>query len=558
MATGSDYYYRYLISSSAGCAVYTNSARLTINIPMTTTPASGDYVWVGSSTTWATASNWLTHDGTSYSVAASAPTSSNRTIVSATNSCATAQPTLGASASVGDLIIESGSTLSLGSNNLTVNGNFTNNGTFNANTGTVTFTGTGNIGGSSSSTFNSAIINGSGITVTLGGNTTVQSTLTLTNGKVATGGNTLTIGSASTNGAISGGSTTSYIVAYDNSGTIGKVKQFVNLATNTQYAFPIGDATNYAPLTYTQTGGTVGSGAYLEVYTSGVKVPGMSASLTDHLKRYWEVTSSGMTSPTYSISYTYVDGDIQGSETNFYPLKKSGTTWYKPTGTSFTTGTTEGSGSLNAGTNTLTWTGLSTFSSFGGAGNSATPLPVQLLSFQANCIDNRVDLTWTTASEHNSNYFTLERSASGAGWEPFQTIGAAGNSTVLLDYAVSDYFPVRGTGYYRLRQVDFDGVQTIYDPVSTNCLEDITDQIRVYPNPYKDKFYIDLNEPELVGNATLIISDINGKAVYTKSIHVFDDHNTFIVDDLEVNPGVYLVKITNGTASSEIVKITAR
>jgi len=525
---------------------------------MVTTPAAGDYVWKGSTTTWATASNWLTHDGTSYSVASSAPTSINRTIISATNSCASAQPTLGASASVGNFIVESGASLSLGANNLSVNGDFTNNGTFNANTGTVTFTGTGTIGGSSSTTFNSAVINGSGITVTLGGNTTVQSTLTLTNGKVATGGNTLTIGTASTNGAISGGSASSYIVAYDNSGTIGKVKQFVNSATNTQYVFPIGDASNYTPLTYTQTGGTVGSGAYLEVYTSGVKIPGMSASLTDHLKRYWEVTSSGMTSPTYSISYTYVDGDIQGSEKNFYPLKKSGTTWYKPTGTSFTSGTTEGSGSLDAGTNTLTWTGLSTFSSFGGAGNTATPLPVELLSFQANCIDNRVDLSWTTASEHNSNYFTLERSATGMGWEPFTTIGAAGNSNVLLDYAVSDYFPVRGTGYYRLRQVDFDGVQTIYDPVTASCLEEVTDAMRVYPNPYKDKFYIDLNEPTLVGQATLIVSDINCKEVYAKKIQVLDDHNTFIVDDLEVNPGVYLVKITNGTASSGIIKITAR
>ena len=428
---------------------------------------------MGANTTWATASNWLSYDGSLFSVPVSSPTSSSRTIVSAANSCATAQPVLGANTSIGSLILESGATLGLSSYTLTVNGGFTNNGTFTAGTSTVAFTGSGTVGGSSSTTFNNLTINGSSISVVLGANITVQNTLTLTNGKLTTQGYTLLLGSTSANATVSGGSSTAYIVAYKDGATIGKVKQFVNSATS--YSFPIGDASNYTPVTYTQTSGTL-SNAYLEVFTEPVKVTGLNSAITTYLTRYWDVTSSGMTTPIYTISYTYADGDIVGTEASLLPIKKSQlttpNTWYKPSqATSLTLGTTEGSGSVNASTNTLTWSGLSTFSLFGGAGDQGVPLPIGLLSFSGKKSGQDNELNWSTATEKNNDFFTVEKTIDGKVFDVVGNVNGSGTTLQKMEYSLMDYNVEKTINYYRLKQTDFDGKTTTTDLISIDNTE---------------------------------------------------------------------------------------
>ncbi len=69
---------------------------------------------------------------------------------------------------------------------------------------------------------------------------------------------------------------------------------------------------------------------------------------------------------------------------------------------------------------------------FGGAGGSNDPLPVEFLSLNAECEPESVVLTWSTASEHNSAYFELEKSEDGEEWEIIHSEQAAGNSQQLL------------------------------------------------------------------------------------------------------------------------------
>lgn len=345
---------------------------------------------------------------------------------------------------------------------LSLTGNWSNSGTFTNRSKTVTFNGSSAqtiIGSVATNFYNLTIFNTSG-GVSLGINATTTHTLTLTSGKFSVQGYILTIGTSSANGTISGGSVLSYIIAYDNNGTIGYLKQFINSAGGTSYSYPIGDVSNYTPLNYTLTTGTLAT-ADLTVYTKANSISGMNLAITQYINRYWSVTPTGITSSTYSISYTYVDGDIiGGTETGLLPIKKSGTTWYKPTGSSFTTGIAQGSGSVNAGTNTLTWTSLSTYSDFSAAIEGGIALPLELISFTGKKVGKNNELFWGTASEFNNDFFTIEKSTDGENFRDIENIDGVGNSTMLLKYSIVDYDVKELINYYRLRQTDFDGENT--------------------------------------------------------------------------------------------------
>ena len=88
-------------------------------------------------------------------------------------------------------------------------------------------------------------------------------------------------------------------------------------------------------------------------------------------------------------------------------------------------------------------------------------LPVQMASFTVSFDFNKVRLDWSTASEENNAYFTIERSADGTTFSPLSKIKGAGNSTSLVSYHYTDETPANGTSYYRIRQTDFDGRSTV-------------------------------------------------------------------------------------------------
>ena len=112
-------------------------------------------------------------------------------------------------------------------------------------------------------------------------------------------------------------------------------------------------------------------------------------------------------------------------------------------------------------------------------------LPVELISFNVNCRDeNNNEISWSTASEHNAAFFIVEKSSDGSEWKEINKIEAAGNSSSRIDYSITDYSMSENTVYYRLKQVDRDGVYKMYDAKSIYCLEE--DEIRIYPNPTSD------------------------------------------------------------------------
>lgn len=98
--------------------------------------------------------------------------------------------------------------------------------------------------------------------------------------------------------------------------------------------------------------------------------------------------------------------------------------------------------------------------------SSPTPLPVELLYFEGMEYPSFNCLKWSTASEHNSDYFKIERSIDGVEWKTIGTKTASGNSNTKIDYSFIDSFDDFVINYYRLVQVDYDGQYKIYGPIS--------------------------------------------------------------------------------------------
>ena len=171
-------------------------------------------------------------------------------------------------------------------------------------------------------------------------------------------------------------------------------------------------------------------------------------------------------------------------------------------------------------------------------------LPIELLSFDALLNGNKVDLTWSTATERDNDYFTIERSKDGVNWEFVCQQSGAGYSASVLYYQDIDPSPLYGTSYYRLKQTDYNGEYTYSD---LRTVHYIHENINVYPNPTTGEItVIGLNKDD-----KLSILDVSGKIIYDNQ----DEKEASMQIDLaRFADGVYFIKVTN-EEESIIVKV---
>ncbi len=170
--------------------------------------------------------------------------------------------------------------------------------------------------------------------------------------------------------------------------------------------------------------------------------------------------------------------------------------------------------------------------------NSPTLLPIELRSFNAVCNGDKVNLNWSTVSETNNDYFTIEHSKDLQSWEIISTIPGAGNSNTTLNYSITDNKPYSGTNYYRLKQTDFNGNYKLFNVISAGCNNDDIPTFSVYPNPVKGQ----LNVKTSTGNCTYEIKIINevGKVCYNNSFS-----GSASLDLSGLRPALYYVIITD-------------
>ncbi len=158
-------------------------------------------------------------------------------------------------------------------------------------------------------------------------------------------------------------------------------------------------------------------------------------------------------------------------------------------------------------------------------------LPVSLISFTAEKVNDYVELNWTTASEINNDYFSVERSDDNKNYQEIDLVSGAGNSNVILDYSSIDFNVLQGVSYYRLKQVDYDGTTAYSNVVSVRNVDG--ENIILYPNPNNGQFVIEVKETVEVS-----IYNVTGQIVYNNT---FEDNSNNRIDLSNQKQGVYIV-----------------
>ena len=95
-------------------------------------------------------------------------------------------------------------------------------------------------------------------------------------------------------------------------------------------------------------------------------------------------------------------------------------------------------------------------------------LPIELLYFKGIPREGVNHLTWSTASENNNDYFTIEKTLDGVDYSILTRMNGAGNSFIKLDYEYTDTDVSNNILYYRLKQTDYDGKFKYSDLISVD------------------------------------------------------------------------------------------
>jgi hypothetical protein len=424
---------------------------------------------------------------------------------------------------------------------LNVSNSWTNNGTFSAGSGLVVFNGSNNgiIGGNVSSSFYNLTMNKTASTYnTLAQNISITNQLTLTAGNIDLGAFDADMGASS----LSGGTATSYV----KTSGVGVLKRTVS---SSSLLFPVGNsAFNPATLTNSGTSDKFSVRVIDNVSDNGDATNAVSQTTAKAVvKRTWMISEALANGSNVSLKLNWNNGE----EINSFNQSSAFIAHYESASSLWDNmGGTVGSGFI-------TTSGLTSFSPFTVASDgSFAPLPIELISFQANCSDNNtVDITWSTASEHNTNYFRVDKSRNGTQWDVLGTIGAAGNSTFSIDYALTDAFPTPGINYYRLTQYDNDGVFETFDAQAAVCKDQQSGTaLSTYPNPSSGDFNVDLQTDELEGEATLLITDAKGAVVHSQDIKIIKGNNNYVIHPSTgsgrgFEPGIYYISVRTATST---------
>lgn len=180
------------------------------------------------------------------------------------------------------------------------------------------------------------------------------------------------------------------------------------------------------------------------------------------------------------------------------------------------------------------------------------PPEVALASFSASVVNRQVSIDWTSLlTEKEIQAFFVQRSPNGTDWTDIGMFTTENRTKVLAPYSFVDNQPMRGSNFYRLRQVNQQSAAHYSDIIAVEVMEQGYHVTHMYPNPVVFGANIDF---ELFTPSTVDIQlfDVEEKRIGT----IYSDLTSMGHHQIEINldqlpRGLYTCQIKVGTSISK-------
>jgi hypothetical protein len=181
-------------------------------------------------------------------------------------------------------------------------------------------------------------------------------------------------------------------------------------------------------------------------------------------------------------------------------------------------------------------------------------LPVQLVDFSGHNVQNKyTQLKWTISNEINNDHFVIERSGNTTDFTEIGSVPGNGSPSSKTEYSFTDKNPQDGSNFYRLKQVDANGI------IKYSSIVEVLFNLRVieiYPNPAHSQVFIQNNSKFTNSNELKIeLSDLVGQVIFKQTSKTSGVNIITINIPSRVITGMYVLTLTNSNGEKQASKI---
>lgn len=468
----------------------------------------------------------------------------------------------------------SGSITASSTSSITLLKNWTNNSTNNGfatpDGGGVVLAGNAQtINGTAATAFNNLSLTGNGIKTLAVNSTTVGGQATTFAGILSVGSSTLDLNgnrldvTNSAAGAITRSS--GYIISETNAALNPSIIRWYHRTVGGSKVYPFGVAGSYIPFTFNITAAMTNAAGYIDVSTRATATAfntpwaaasnlggpvsqmyspnGAFADGSDEVvvDRWWDITNSHPVTGNITFSYRGIENTLAAPYNVGFigPQYWNGSGWIPDNqiisaGAAIVSGATVGS---------VTALNVSTFCPWV-LSAKASPLPIELINFDANCVNGNVILNWCTASEKNNSYFTIEQSVDGINYTSIGNVFGNGTTNEKNCYQYSAQ-SLADLNYFKLTQTDVSGIKTVSKIITSESCNHLNNGITI-ANDGTNEVGVILNS--LVDqNLQLQVHNTLGQLVEVHSINAVKGFNNIKTNLEHVSNAIYYISVFNAS-----------
>ncbi len=271
------------------------------------------------------------------------------------------------------------------------------------------------------------------------------------------------------------------------------------------------------------------------------------------IDRWWDITPSSAVTTNLTLSYRGIENTLNAP----YNIGMVGIQWWDGSAWNLDNTVSGSAAAVTSGVGSVSASGLSQFCPFV-ISSLAVPLPVEIIEMDVKCVSNGNLISWTTASENNSDYFIIEKSLNGIDFNEAGRVPAAGNSKKELDYSYTDNVLSemnQNLIYYRIKEVDIFGNVKKYKILQSNNCNDKESTIQI-ANTINGEVFVTINSSK-ASSYTIELYDLLGRLMFTEQINANKGLNKSKLTSQSLSQSVYMISVQgNGIVKNQKVVIS--